>query len=447
MEILNVRNSHEHGKMLELCFNLCQKYALIPVIGSGFSFGSPTDNNGTIPSVSELTKFLFKYISAYSNYSPEDLIDIQKESLPDLSNSFWDIYSRIPEKKLEEFYEYINKNFQNISFWKDFQSEFLEIRWPYLFTLNYDSLIENYSPNYYPIIPYEKINRYYARTKTKVYKLHGDAGKYLSTGDNKYFILSRDQYVKSMMDDSNKDMLNELLTAFSSKSILFFGCGLSEELDLLYSSQLSVKERAEDIDTTQQAIIYISFESEDSVEKPFSQRMEDRLARYGITTVFRFFSEEDSKNFFHELREATSKLSKPGIEDFLEKYSSMQFNVLKKDDIRCRDFLLQENLVWKSINSHIITMPGYYITRSLFKDAVDSIPNEPLCFISGNFFSGKTIFLLDIAHFFTTKKVYIFPAGTTITEEQLDALVQKENALHCFDSKSLTTAQIKKSLQ
>lgn len=29
-------------------------------------------------------------------------------------------------------------------------------------------------------------------------------------------------------------------------------------------------------------------------------------------------------------------------------------------------------------------------------------------------------------------------------EEQLDALVQKENALHCFDSKSLTTAQIKK---
>lgn len=444
MEILNVRNSHEHGKMLELCFNLCQKYALIPVIGSGFSFGSPTDNNGTIPSVSELTKFLFKYISAYSNYSPEDLIDIQKESLPDLSNSFWDIYSRIPEKKLEEFYEYINKNFQNISFWKDFQSEFLEIRWPYLFTLNYDSLIENYSPNYYPIIPYEKINRYYARTKTKVYKLHGDAGKYLSTGDNKYFILSRDQYVKSMMDDSNKDMLNELLTAFSSKSILFFGCGLSEELDLLYSSQLSVKERAEDIDTTQQAIIYISFESEDSVEKPFSQRMEDRLARYGITTVFRFFSEEDSKNFFHELREATSKLSKPGIEDFLEKYSSMQFNVLKKDDIRCRDFLLQENLVWKSINSHIITMPGYYITRSLFKDAVDSIPNEPLCFISGNFFSGKTIFLLDIAHFFATKKVYIFPAGTTITEEQLDALVQKENALHCFDSKSLTTAQIKK---
>jgi hypothetical protein len=89
-------------------------------------------------------------------------------------------------------------------------------------------------------------------------------------------------------------------------------------------------------------------------------------------------------------------------------------------------------------------MPGYYISRSLYKEAVESVSNEPLCFISGNFFSGKTIFLLDIARFFNTKKVYLFPAGTTITEEQLEALTQKENALHCFDSKALTTAQIKK---
>lgn len=444
MEILNVRNDHEHKKMLELCLNLCQKYALIPIIGSGFSVGTPTDNNGTIPSVGELAAFLFKYISDYSNYNPEDLEEIHRQSLPDLSNSFWDIYNRIPEDKLEAFYEYIDKNFRTISFWKDFQAEFLKIRWPYLFTLNYDSLIEDYGPNYYPIVPYEKINHHFAKNKMKLYKLHGDAGKYLSSGDNKYFILSRDQYVNSMMDDSNKDMLNELLTTFTSKSILFFGCGLSEELDLLYSSQLNVRERAADIDIVQQAIIYISFESEDSVEKPLPQRMQDRLARYGITTVFRVFSEEDSKKFFRELKQATAELSNPSIEDFLEKYSSMRFDILKEDDIRCRDFLLQENLIWKSIDTHVITMPGYYITRSYLKEAIDRISMEPLCFISGNFYSGKTIFLLDIARSFPAKKVYIFPAGAAITEEQIDILLQRENSLYCFDSKSLTTAQIKK---
>lgn len=444
MDVLNIRNEHDRQKMLDLCSTLCKKYLLIPIIGAGFSFGTPTDNNGTIPSVSDLSKFLFKYICEYSNYSKADLEDIQRQSLPDLSISFWDIYDRIPQEKLEDFYTYIEKNFQNISFRKDFQNEFLGIKWPYLFTLNYDSLIENSSRNFYPIIPFERINPHFGKDKTKLYKLHGDAGKYLSTSDSKYFILSRDQYITSMMDNSNKDMLNELLTAFSSKSIIFFGCGLTEELDLLYSSQLAVRERATNIDKTQQSIIYISFEKEDFINEPLSQRMQDRLARYGITTVFRFFSEEDSRKFFFDLKQATAKTPKPGIESFLESYSSMRYDILKEDDIQCRDFLSQENLVWKHANEHIITLPGYYITRSKFESAITHISTEPLCFISGNFFSGKTIFLLDIARSFAKRKVYIFPAGTVISDDQLDVLIQKDNALHCFDSKSLTTTQIKK---
>lgn len=432
--------------MLELCSNLSKKYALIPIIGAGFSFGTPTDNNGEVPSVAQLNEVLFKYIAQYSNYDREDLEEIKKQSLPDLSNSFWDIYKRIPENKLGEFYEYIHRNFQNIPplNLKEFQAEFLKIKWPYLFTLNYDSLIEEFSSRYYPVIPFERINHHFAKDKIKVYKLHGDAGKYLSTADNKYFILSRDQYINSMMDDRNKDMLSELLTTFSSKSILFFGCGLSEELDLLYSSQLAVKERAVNIDASQQAIIYISYESEENVDQPLPQRTQDRLARYGITTVFRFFSEEDSRRFFSELQQITSKIPKPGVEEYLEKFSSMRYDVLREDDTHCRDFLFQENLVWRAIDAHTITMPGYYINRSNFKEAIEGISEEPLCFISGNFFSGKTIFMLDIARSFAKQKVYIFPSGTKIAEDQLDLLIQKENTLSCFDSKSLTTRQIKR---
>lgn len=444
VEILNVRNDQDFKKMLELCSNLYQKSALIPVIGAGFSFGTSTDNNGSIPSVDELSEFLFEYISQYSNYGQEDLEEIKKQALPDLADSFWDIYGRIPEEKLDDFYHYVHVNFENISYWKEYQTEFLEIRWPYLFTLNYDSLIEDFNSNYYTIIPFEKINKYFARDKTKVYKLHGDARKYLSTGDSKYFILSRDQYVTSMMDESNRDMLSELLTAFSSKSILFFGCGLSEELDLLYSSQLAVRERATNIDIAQQAIIYISYESEDNVGRPLPQRTRDRLVRYGITTVFRVFSDEDSRKFFYELKHIVSQKPKSGIEGYLEKFSSMRYDILAQDDTQCREFLFQENLVWRAIDSHTITLPGYYITRSKLDGAIKEISEEPLCFISGNFFSGKTVFLLDIARSFVTKKVYIFPSGTAITEEQLDVLIQKENTLSCFDSKSLTTGQIKR---
>ena len=138
------------------------------------------------------------------------------------------------------------------------------------------------------------------------------------------------------------------------------------------------------------------------------------------------------------------QIPQPGVEAFLEKYSAMQFHTLKIDDILCRDFLFQENLVWKSISKHRITIPGYCVNRSRLSEVVDFISSgEPLCFISGNFFSGKTVFLIEIARYFTAKKVYVFPSGVKLTDVQLEELIKQENALYCFDATSLKTYQIK----
>ena len=68
MEILNVKIESERKRALELCKNLMEKHALIPIVGSGFSFGAPTDKGGTIPSVEQLRKKLCSYISKYSCY-------------------------------------------------------------------------------------------------------------------------------------------------------------------------------------------------------------------------------------------------------------------------------------------------------------------------------------------------------------------------------------------
>ena len=444
MEILNVRNTYERAKMLDLCMNLWEKKALIPVLGAGFSFGTPTDNNGRIPSVNELRNELFGYIRKYSKYDVDEIDDLAKLNLSDLASSFWDIFERIPEDKKQEFFSYISMHFTDNSFFKDFQRNFLEIRWPYLFTLNYDSLIESFGKRYFPVIPYDKINKYHAQDKTKVFKLHGDAGRYLATGDSRYLILSRDQYVLSMLSDANKDMFEELLTTFSSKSILFFGCGLSDELDLLYSSQTNLSAKAKSIDAKHQSIIYINFESEDSIVMPLSQRKMDILSRYGVTTVFRFSSENETTAFFDDMKKLSIKVPQSGVEDFLERYSAMQYTTLQINDTKCRDFLFQENRVWEQIENHTITLPGYYVNRDILPEIITYVSSgEPICFISGNFFSGKTFVLLEIAQHFSTKKVYIFPTGTNISEPQLEVLLKKENALFCFDSKSLSTGQIK----
>lgn len=445
MEILNIQHTEERKKAIELCATLLEKHALIPVVGAGFSFDTATDNGGTIPSVGNLHEKLFYYIEQFSGYSKTELEEIRQYSLSKLAETFWNIYNKISEGELRSFYSYIEANFQNISFHKDFQKAFLTVRWPSIFTLNYDSLIEDYSKDYYPIIPYNSINRYFSRDKTNVYKLHGDAKKYVDTEDRRFFILSKDQYVQSMMDDENRDLLNELLTAFTSKSILFFGCGLAEELDLLYSSQLALREKVKNIDSSQQAIIYISYEpDEDAAASTFSALKADQLSQYGVTHILRIFSEQQSTTFFEELSKITMRIPQPGIDAFLEKYSSMSFDEIAVDDTACREFLFQENLVWKSIDSHKIAVPGYCVSRSGLSEVKEFISNgEPLCFISGNFFSGKTLFLIEVAKSFMTKKVFIFPSGVRLTDTQLRTLLEKANSLYCFDTKSLTTAQIK----
>ena len=444
MEILSMRNDFEQKKMLALCHNLWEKRSLIPIIGAGFTLGTPTDNNGHIQSVTELKEVLLHYISKYSQYDEEDIDDLKEKALTEVASCFWDIFDRIPEDKKTEFYGYISTNFQNISFFKDCQRAFLSIKWPYVFTLNYDTLIEDFNKCYFPVIPFDKINRFHAQDKIKLYKIHGDAKRYLATGDSKYLILSKDQYMQSMMSDQNKDMLDELLTAFSSKSILFFGCGLSDELDLLYSSQTMLSEKAKNIDTKYQSIIYISFESEEAISRPLSQRKIDQLNRYGVTVIFRVSSDDDSTTFFKQLLSSTSQTPQNEIEQFLERFSSLQFSTLAANDNDSRYFLFQENMVWKSFQNHIVTLPSFKIDRDVLPKMAEYFStNDPLSFISGNFYAGKTLSLLEAARLHADKKVYIFPSGTTISDIQLSALLEKENAVSCFDTKSLTTAQIK----
>lgn len=444
MEVLKMNNEHDRKKMLNLCKNLWEKRSLIPVIGAGFSFGTPTDNDGHIQSVEELRKVLLQYITQYSQYDTEEIAEIDRQQLSELASSFWDIFDRIPEDRIEEFFRYISTNFQDVSFFKESQKAFLSIKWPCVFTLNYDTLIEDFSNTYYPVIPFERINKFHARDKVKLYKIHGDAKRYLSTGDPKYLILSRDQYAQSMMSDQNKDMLDELLTAFSSKSILFFGCGLSEELDLLYSAQFSLAEKTKNIDSKYQSIIYINFESEESIAKPLSQRKIDQLSRYGVTVIFRISSEEESTAFFRQLQDSTSQIPENEIEHFLECFSSVQFTALAPNDNNSRYFLFQENMVWKDFRHHVITIPAFNIKRDVRCEMMDYFStSDPLSFISGNFYSGKTSSLLEAAKLHADKKVYIFPSGTKLSDAQLNALLDKENAVCCFDTKTLTTAQIK----
>ena len=69
MEILNIQHTEDQKKAIELCKNLLEKHTLIPVVGAGFSFDTPADNGGTVPSARDLHAKFFCYVEEYSGYS------------------------------------------------------------------------------------------------------------------------------------------------------------------------------------------------------------------------------------------------------------------------------------------------------------------------------------------------------------------------------------------
>lgn len=445
MEIYDYSLESDKKKVLSLCCNLLSKNSLVPVIGSGFSSKSPTNAHGTVPLADNLKEEILKYIKKYSGYSITEIAQLEQQSLSEVSGCFWSIYERIPEHAKRLFYDYFSINFINISCFKPFQKNCCKIHWPCVFTLNYDTLLEDGNPNYRVIIPFDRINKSYTGHRCSLYKLHGDAEKFINTGDKKYCILSRKQYVESMNSHENEDLLEELQTVFSSKSVIFIGCGLDEELDLLYIADTNLSERSKNIDKSQQAIIYINYEPYNTRNEPLSPRIVDKLNEYNVTTVIRIASEDELNYLFQELLAYSTQIPNSSIETHLRKYTSFEFIIRNKTDKANRSYLFQDILVRKSILSHTIILPGFFILRDISNVVIKDIDenNNFLHFISGSFFSGKTYCLLGIAQHYTKRKVYFFPSSSNVSVEELDCLLAESNTIVCFDSNTLEFSQVK----
>lgn len=116
MDVYSVKNKDEYAAMLTICKNLWEKRTLIPILGSGFTLNTPTDNGGNIPNVNDLKVKLFDYILRFSGYSKEELDEIGNEPLSSIAKTFDDIFNRIPENEIKQYYSYIEKNFCKVSF-------------------------------------------------------------------------------------------------------------------------------------------------------------------------------------------------------------------------------------------------------------------------------------------------------------------------------------------
>lgn len=282
MQVFDFSKASDRSILQELFLEHLKRQDIIPFFGSGFTRGYSA-THGVVPSVDELKAELIDIISGIQNYSEGDRCELEQLKLSDVAEIFWPALEdeKTPQTYRKRFDSYIENHFCGVHDLPVEHRELINCRWRYLYTLNYDDAIECASDGLEVIIPYSNQNRRWLAQKRCLYKIHGDATKFLKTGESKYCILSTQQYLQALGEKTNQVMRENLETDFSSNNLIFIGCSLLDELDILFAAGTKLtKEKQRNKDTHSYYVRYIGDKS-----IPLSPVMQQRFKNFAITDI------------------------------------------------------------------------------------------------------------------------------------------------------------------
>ncbi|MEA4863591.1 MAG: SIR2 family protein [Victivallaceae bacterium] len=449
MDILQLNIQDDFNNIVNICSNLIQKNRLVLCLGAGFSLGCKT-NHGVVPGTEELRSKLLDIFRQNVNLNERDLSAISKSTFSEFTDILWEYYS--DKNKYTELSKsidnYFEVNFVNVEKFPNKKKELLKCYWNIILSLNYDDAIErNVITKSSVILPYEDQNHSYLDSQTCIYKLHGDAQKFLNTGNIKYCILSKTQYINMLMDYSNKDMLLMMKTCFLSKSILFIGCSLNEEFDLIYCANAGLQQKSQLIDTLEQVNICLYYNESTIEGEPLTIIDKKRFQKHGITHLVIVNDLNDLDHLYSELANRNVKNNSVNIEK-IDFFVNFNFVVSENNPtcIRNYEMLFNGGAIFADLANRNIVLPSFFIRRTVANNIIESINSSKysIYFICGSFFSGKTFCLLDITRYFSGRKIYFFPSSSHIDHNILLKLRKSKNIICVFDSNSVSQEEIRK---
>lgn len=429
IKIYDFVNKEDKILVEELLDSLIRIENLVPIIGTGFTSGLRT-RWGQVPTAEELEKRIVDILCAVDNSDKEEF---EKVPLKDLADEFWSLLSDERNIKYKNrFIEYIEDNFTKVFDVEQPKREFLNSDWHMVFTLNYDDTIENVLDTNV-LIPYDRINL--QNKKNCLIKLHGDAKKFALTGDDKYCVLGNRQYIDLIKDEKNKDLVRILEDTFFSKSIIFVGCGLDQELDILYSAGIQLDEKCKR--NQEHHMIYLLYcKNEEELEdiKTINYK------KYGITDIIKVNESTISELYglIHSISKRNQALRE---EDSLKDFTNISFEYEDKRNKENIDYLFYNDKV--NIKEHKIKLPSFFIERTCGAVIENEIlyGNNIVNVVYGTSFSGKTYILLQLLKNLTSMKLYYFPSHITLSNEIIQQLIEKEDTIILIDDKAISFEQ------
>ena len=206
----------------ELLSNLKRK-SLLPVLASGFTRNS-TAFNGFVPSGEEHRLYMIEQLANFG-FTDHDLETLK---ITHKYSEVYDIYCRVEDKSVIK--KYFKDHFTYVRL-EENKRKFLSIPWPYIYTLNLDDAIEKNSDYDCVVCCNRHVEPGIFDSAKCVVKLHGDVWEEIKYTDGNGVICSTVQYSASVED--NKDLLQRLKQDGLYHNLIFIGCSLTDEFDLL----------------------------------------------------------------------------------------------------------------------------------------------------------------------------------------------------------------------
>lgn len=398
----------------EFFINALKNEELIPILGAGFSCGMKARKDNKVPSGTQLKSYMIDSLIRQRT-------DFKKESLEKQTFSW--ISERFLKLDIENICNYFYNSFTNIKFSGVNKEKFLNyINWPYIYTLNIDTAIENSNDNWEVFYPNSNFIDKSVFNKNKLYKIHGDINHFLKTKNIDDLILSERQYLLSL--NTNSVFHEKLMTDCIGKNLLYIGCSLDDEIDIKFSIITDMNKNKNAQSTYR---IYVTTEDIelDSIKK-------ENLESFQITHYIKLNSVDEYELFYEYILECYEESLKYKSSS-LDKYEIITMSQL--DDSREKNL----EFLYNSLISHKLIKPYYYIIRDEFEKL--KLANDKINIFLGRRFSGKTMYAVNIIDYYKDRKRYFVLSDDSISDTNLVSLINQKNSLIIIDSNSINEEQ------
>ena len=309
--------------------------------------------------------------------------------------------------------KFLQNNFTEVRL-ENLKKEFLELGWKYAYTLNIDDGIENNS-DFCAVVIQNDIDP--KQDLKIVYKIHGDA---LSDTIYKkdFIVFDKEQYLRYLINDENKTLLNLLRADYNEKNLLFIGCSLKDEMDLkhIYSSIKNDEKNVERIWIT---------------DKEPGNKYKRKLEAHGINEYICISSFDD---FYRCLIKTIN--TKNVIEEY--QYLNPSINIISSNDKKntfsyfCGNRLFDEE-------RNLFNLTHLHIERDCVDDISAKLENNNFILLKGRHFSGKTYVLASLVDRIKNKQIVFFPSLCDVDSNIVsNLLLNKKDTIFLFDSNSIT---------